>query len=453
MKKCFLLFPIILALLCSCNANEEGPIPPDSENPALKDERSESEILKIATEAYRILNNHSREEISLSASNIVPVGVGKGRSESQQPDLYAVNYGEGRGFALVSSSRKVEPLIGLIENGDYDADDNSVEPLNNMIDCAEAYVRTKKIITPEDTNKIDFGIKPYYDTIIKVRESGPRVKVNWSSYWPENMFAPNYIAGCAPVALGQAMTFFRTPTQITLTYNSSNQNLILDWDEISKHKRSVDCGPEIPPSFIIDEHNYECGAAAETHTVIGHLMAELGHRMKAIYREDDTEKDTKKETLVSYYMLYNVTKELISNVKLTEVNVFNNIFEDAFSADNIIEIIGYGTDGSKGGGHVWLVDGAFEITRTIYYVTGKGIPATLTYTEVSTITSHYIHNNWGYGRKNGYFIEGVYDMKKNPVTPPASSDDPPSVLYPAPSRTGVYKWVFTPDCYIKISKK
>lgn len=447
MKKCFLLFPIILALLCSCNVNEEGPIPPDSENPALKDERSESEILKIATEAYKILNNHSREEISLSASNIVPVGIGKGRSGSQQPDLYAVNYGEGRGFALVSSSRKVEPLIGLIENGDYDADDNSVEPLNNMIDCAEAYVRTKKIITPEDTNKIDFGIKPYYDTIIKVRESGPRVKVNWSQYWPENMFVSNKVAGCAPVALGQAMTFFRTPTQITLTYNSSNQNLILDWEEISKHKRSVDCGPEIPPTFIIDEHIYECGATAETHTVIGHLIAELGYRMDAVHNEG--------ETLVSYYELYNVTKDLISNVKLTEETDLKNIFKDAFSPDNIIEMIGYGyiSDPTQGGFHVWLVDGAFEMTRTIYYVTGQGIPATLTYTEVSTITSRYIHNNWGYGRKNGYFIEGVYDMKKNPVTPPASSDDPPSVIYPAPSRTGVYRYIFNPQSYIKVSKK
>lgn len=446
MKKCFLLFPIILALLCSCNANEEGPIPPDSENQALKDERSESEILKIATEAYRILNNHSREEISLSASNIVPVGVGKGRSESQQPDLYAVNYGEGRGFALVSSSRKVEPLIGLIENGDYDADDNSVEPLNNMIDCAEAYVRTKKIITPEDTNKIDFGIKPYYDTIIKVEVSEPRVKVNWGSSWPENMFVWNKVAGCGPVALGQAMTFFRAPTLITLTYNKSNQNLILDWDEISKHTNSIDCGTDTPPTFIIDRHYGYCGATPDTHVVIGHLMAELGHRMDAV-------RDTN-ATNVSYNKLYNTTKNLIANATLTEGTDFKNIFRDAYSRNNVIEMIGSAADeNGLVGYHIWLVDGAFQMTRTIYFVTGIGIPANLTYTEVSSIKLNYIHNNWGYdGQKNGYFIEGVYNMNRNPEIPPESSDDPPSILYPVPSRLSSFRYNFTPLRYIKITK-
>ncbi len=432
------------ALLGACSTDIDGPKSGEPSAP-VSETRDVNEILEIAADAYKILNNNSRNELSLSVSDIVPVRKSLARSETAEPVLYAVNYGEGRGFALVSSRRDIEPLIGLIENGDYSDSDTSVGPFNLMLDCAEMYASAKKIEIP-DTNKIEIGIRPYYDTIINVFVSEPRIKVQWGQSWPENMFCPNKIAGCAPVALGQVMTFIKSPSEISITFNSSGERLALDWEDIGKHTLSDNFGVSIPPSSITDVHYDYCDASLSAHRTIGLLIRELGHRMNAAYEA--------KGTVAYDDELFTTTKSLLTYSSVTLETDLRNLYADANNSNTAIEIIGQNIGSNpndRNCWHVWTIDGAFREEIKIYYVTGVGYPAILTYTEVSSRQNRYIHNNWGYcGYKNGYFLEGVYNLSRNPKNPPESSERPPIIYNPTNTRDSDSN--YTPLKYIKILK-
>lgn len=313
----FKIFALFAMISSACTSNLDEPSGPPLLQEEFSETRSTSEILEIAQDAYGILNQKSRGNILLTPADIVPVRKSIGRADGEEPALYAVNYGGGQGFALVSSRRGVEPLIGLIENGDYNDNDVSVGPFNFMLDNAETYARMKKAPST-GSGDIDFGIIPYYDTLIDVRVFEPRVKVQWGQSWPENMFCPNKVAGCCPVALGQVLTFIQRPSEINITFNSSNERLALDWADISKHTISDNFGASIPPSYILSGHYINCEASENAHRAIGLLIRQLGHRMKADYLSG--------ATAVSYNNFYNTTRSVLMHNPVTEETNMGNLY-------------------------------------------------------------------------------------------------------------------------------
>lgn len=101
--KHLILCCLLITVATSCNDISNGFELPKTDN-LKSDVRGVDEILSIAEKAYEAISHDSRSTLSLTRENIILVLTSKSRTDGA-PVIYAVNYGDEKGFALVASSK------------------------------------------------------------------------------------------------------------------------------------------------------------------------------------------------------------------------------------------------------------------------------------------------------------------------------------------------------------
>lgn len=390
MKK--ILFVFILISIFSCRQEDSvffsESLP--SENSminTLSTLRTLDQISDAAENAYQIFLGKAKGRGTCRISDIKPILLSEGRSESDSI-LYAVNYEDG-GYAILTSAKSLYPLIAIIEDGEYNESSILENPGMSMFLLA-AKDSIRDLINPWEE------LRQCKDTTIIYRyEYGPLVTVNWDQSGCEGYYCPNKICGCSNTALAQAMSYFCEPTSILLEFDEyQGTNLILDWDEIKLHNQS-----NVPNPFWCTNENDQpsCEASLEAHQALGKLCRQLGKHSNSNYSE--------KSTATPFRYTQSVAKYYLPDRTVSDIMSYNS---PLWCPGGIM--IMCGTSSTSNTAHAWIKDGhSWIVTRYEHYEKGPLDPGfILTHSSESEV--HYSHINWGWnGSNNGYFADGFFN--------------------------------------------
>ena len=353
--------------------------------------RSTDEAVELAKNAYSAFHSDSRSGIPEIESVSIIYG-NKGRSDENDTLIYAINYKDDTGFALVAAPESAFPVLAITESGTYGSS------LNTENSNFQFFLERIKDYVGMST----YGINPGDISIggenpLKRKEvRGPRVKVTWNQQWPENIFCPNRVAGCFPVALAQVMSYLEYPTTMSFHYPEADVSVqSINWEELKKHKKSLTVF--VPTQEEIDEHasSMWCGAEDEIHNVLARIIREIGHRSNSTYYSQLGVTDTK---------VINILSTITDFIPASRVSTYSgddDIFDLMWNNQNVVAVITGHTALNEG--HAWVLDGAMKMT----------IKSTLP--DGLDIVGYYVHNNYGYnGESNGFYYEGVYNTGVTP---------------------------------------
>ena len=389
MKKIVLLWVLLLQVSCSQQDNVELVCEDSVSN--YQKRRTLDEIIDIATYAASIGENSRSTSRKIKDIRIVSSSVSRSLNDTL---IYAVNYENNEGFALISALNTVEPILAITDQGEYGSAKSLSNPgMKHYISAAENYI----------ASSADRDVICKLSSIPQINLIRPRLlNVEWGLKWPEGMFCPNGNPGCAIVAIAQVLSYFETPTELVLTYPEKDiDTLSLDWDELTGHRVSWNIA--CTDTTAINAHYSSCNANQDIHYALGRLCRELGHRANATYGEDggSSTYDFKSLALLDSFIGNNaVNPETIMPLEY-------------YMERGYIAII-RGTHEQGVTGHMWVADGYFEEKGTVYYgIVYDEETGTYKRVEFETLPVRYVHFNWGWGGDcNGFFNCGVYDTQQ-----------------------------------------
>lgn len=408
--KQFLIISILAVMVAACSSEEPMPVTDNStQQGSIK--VTVEEAIKIANQAAEAFDAKSTRGVSRRASSAAMVdvlGAKNGRSGGIDTLLYMVNYDNKQGYAIVSASRACETLLGIVDEGEFNALEAAENPsYSYYLANAQNYVAStlgatfgggKDPITPGFIEETRF-----------VHEDYPvKVNVKWGQRYPEGYFCPNKISGCVQTAMAQIMSYLKLPTSISLTYPERDVDVqVLDWENMTKHTQSVNT----TAVSLINSHNSSCAATEASHMAIARLCRELGYRNNASYYDNATG--------AFDYKALQTFRQLVTEKEISNFTYLGTDYSTLFDA--IKTGIGYisGSDTNGAGGHAWVIDGGRRIGK-IVTVSGPGTIGIdgKEHPFVRDYTTHYYHFNWGWnGTDNGYFEMGVFDTSKGEVSP------------------------------------
>lgn len=135
---------MLLGLLWSSCSNEEGIIPPSSPEKAASELRTPEEAIALADNLFASRTEGTRAS-SRTVKAVSIIGSASGRSASDTL-IYAINYADNGGFALVSAVPEGIDIIGYADEGNFDVE--KIEPGSNVeyfLDAAKNYVSARGI--------------------------------------------------------------------------------------------------------------------------------------------------------------------------------------------------------------------------------------------------------------------------------------------------------------------
>ncbi len=373
---------------------------------------SEAEWIAIA-EADRIFDSENASSRS-SGKRTVNSRLTKtiyssiGSRGSADPLMHVVNFDDEAGFVIVPANSSAPRSIVVAEAGSYDPDSSEENP------GFDVYMdRAKDFLTTLSLN--DFVIRPPYQpggekTVVDTVVSGwvtPRVPVKW---WQNGIFGrecENGIAGCTHTALGMMLTYFETPSSITLTYNngisnykSKNKVIQLDWDVIGLHNIPYRRKPIV---CVCEEDS------VISHLTIAQLLRQLGEFTCAEYSESAT------KTYSDNYDMIEILSMLGLKTTYWAYPISKNAVCEVLDKSSILYMRGY--DFNSGVGHSWLCDGWKRYSITAYrYITNDGGITWVPDGGGPTWQKDEVYNHycWGYndGKKDGYYLDMDFYLGK-----------------------------------------
>lgn len=377
-------------MLGACTS--EAPIEPASAMQNAKATiRTEAEAIEVAENLAEALVES--RGAAKRAENVEIIYATSSRANSDTL-IYAVNYADNSGYALISAAKTGQAIIGFTEDGHYNANSAAENPnFAYYMAMAEDYVENQM------KSGISIGATPVpAPRPVVLTGFAPRTTTaKWGQKYPEGIYCPNKISGCVQTAMAQILSFFKEPASIVLTYPERDADeLMLDWSNINKHTTSV-------ANWQQDNHLAVCEADNESHNAIGKLCRELGYRNDASYGSNST-------GAISYLAIENF-KEILPDYTFTGLQPFSSkenaeeLSDLFFKERNGLAYI-RGRD-TEAGGHAWICEGVKEIKTTYYFVLVGGETETVVQREI------YFNYNWGWnGQDNGFFAAGVFDNTK-----------------------------------------
>ena len=277
--KSWYIFVIVMGINTITACSEKYPIEEVAqETNVLKytttqaDTRSLSEILELAGLSRRNTRSQSLPEA------IMPV------VDHSDTVAYIVNYANSEGFVIISTNKKVEPLLAYSDTGSFSLD-------NEMAKC---YFVDKIKSYSDNVHPMDADLKESFaaaslDTIHYKYE--PVIKKSLGQWSPYNKVVEKYYpacpAGCGPVAAAMIMSYCKPSLLMdNCVYQFSwiNEALIVG----PEYNGIKDPGiiPNVinisrPTSWIM---NYNGAVSA-----ISQLLYDIGKRMKARYTPKSTD--------------------------------------------------------------------------------------------------------------------------------------------------------------------
>lgn len=336
--------------------------------------------------------NQSRSNATANLADVKVITSATSRSNADTL-IYAVNYADNAGYALISASCQTEPVLGYVESGTFDEEKAAENPaFSYFLDEAKNYVAS-----PRSGGGI-YDPKPI-DKIIYVNDSiPPRLEVKWNQYYPEGYFFDNDKSGCVQTATAQIMSYLEKPTSITLTYPDRDKTTqTIDWSRLKQHKKS---------SFYC----YDCPLSNDEHLVLARVCRQIGFLNNSYYTDQNGNEIPGGPEVIRSNVFKAFEALLPNNIVIKSFYGIQGLtlYEYLIGVNRIAMLGGYYKEKDKEtyAGHAWVCDGG---RRVGYYDT-----FTLIGGEKEHFSGNvYLHYNWGWGgTDNGYFLHNVFTPSK-----------------------------------------
>lgn len=415
MRKFYYLLAVVAVAATSCQQEVTYTrTQPEAQNSEIADPqtRSYEEALAIAEEALKLVDGEDTRSsnhrvIKRNEGQVVMRSTTRGGETEEEPVMYIFNNEENEGFTVVAANRGVEPIIAVTERGNYTyGEPTGVESFDKyMDDVVETYstIVHPPIVLPDDPIVPSPGF--YIDTVLNRKTVvSPIITTKWGQDGIYGKYCPNGLSGCSITALVQILAHHEYPVLLQSTYNGTNTNINLNWDNMLQHTESADLNTTC-----------DCGCDYEQ---IAFVMREMGYRAGTRYYFDNPNTDVDERgsgnTIQEIYTL------LISlgynNVIYTPTSNFSDEFNTIVeNLNNDCPIYIRGVDSS---GHAWVLDGysRHEVTRKIYVSNPNYNPNIIYNPEPQYILDRtevqdtkLLHFNWGWdGNCDGWFSYGCF---------------------------------------------
>lgn len=330
-----------------------------------------------------LLKGAGFEGKNVDEDNITPILGEKSSRGECDTLLYIAPFENGDGYAIISAKPIENEVLAVVDNGKYGVNENP--SFDFFIELSKDYVRSSDM-----GNQSRAQVKQWSTTKVLIDEKvEPRVSVEWGQTGIYGMECPNYISGCSNTAAAQALTYFKVPSQMKLTYRN-DELLNLDWENIANHV------------------NYNCNCDYTIHSDIAKLMRQLGEMSESTYEQNATSTQTT-----------NTRNTLIKlGLKCDKISEYNksayNIFSKLKNNDGIFMMRGSAKNSGTNNeyvGHAWIVPGAkYTLIEYTHYVEEAG-SGEIKIDDKGQTELTYLYINWGYdGDNNGYFQQDIFKV-------------------------------------------
>lgn len=284
--------------------------------------------------------------------------------------MYIVNFEYEKGFMLVAADKRTEPVLALIEEGNYSFEDLRKEKNEGFL----MFLRQTAKMDTEDIEKGGSGSYPGEWEVTNKKE--PLLKTKWSQEYPYCEFCPNKTSGCVPIAVAQILSYYQPFDFIRCVKNGTEISTRTNWKQIIS-----DC--------ICNGGKLSMSLNMESSCQVAKLVRILGLEMDAEYKKNIT--SVSKNKAIEWF---NNTR-LLHATKLKSFDEKNII--DAIKSDKIIygrgcrEKVKFIVTWAYKEGHAWVFDGFLTAKR-------------------SGETKNMLHCNWGWGgSRNGYYLSKAFN--------------------------------------------
>lgn len=335
-------------------------------------ELSETEALKAALPTLKALypENSSRSN-SFKVKRVERINNRYDSRSEGSNGLYLFNFEENGGFALVSADVRDSVFVYLSANEGYlplGVLQDERNGLGLLLNLVESYQK-QEVAEYVDISARDYKDYSHYVNVTTYLNIPSVISVHWDQMYPFNIYRNDgSLMGCIPVALGQLMTNYKSPTSIVV----NNTQYSFDWDKICNIT-----------SYEVAENNLD-----GTYEV-SKLLNVIGEVGRATYGTSGTSVSTGDvfTILDGFGYKHNSLQNFSADSIYSEVRNNRAVYMS-------------GRIGGSEAGHAWLAVGASKIkTEYIAYDTETGeliendILGMYSYTEYE----EYININWGWG--------------------------------------------------------
>lgn len=416
-KKLFYLASIcLMAVSCNDGLKEESLELPNQGDEARIEIRSLDEAIELAEKAANSLDKPMSRSGARRADRQSIRVIGGAGSRSAAPDtlIYAINYEDNNGFALIAAPYISDPILAVVDEGEYEEGTNNAN-YELFLGLANNYVSTASMTgnggiynPPPLTPQPEYKIVVEYDTLHNYGDFH-RLQQQWGQTWPEGLLCPNGISGCAPTAMAMIISHFMPEGSVAWTYPGADiktQNV--DWIKVRQHRTTK-----------LDIYGHRecdvCWSNDEGHKTISRLCRELGYRSESMYNDKSTGTYSNKikPTLQSFLPGYTITD--MARLKFADVMKYLDYGLLFIGAQgDLVESNGKVT--THYADHAWVAEGYK------YLVVDKRTYSIETYAdrieynpkkELLSSEKNYtalLYFNFGwYGDKNGYYSTNVFN--------------------------------------------
>ncbi|WP_418990835.1 C10 family peptidase [Alistipes sp.] len=393
MEKLWLLGCLLLAGAGIASCEKEGTKRPAEVPGAVPygERVGYEEACQIARAAVGMLNYDDEER------EFDPARVQRYPVAGEDPLLYVFSFGrgyDGGGFVVVSTDRRVGPLLAVVESGFY----NPGRKTPRNVRCGyDLYVNAALDLLE--------GLRSVPDDFDRPQEAGrmvirydsrpvtagkPMIPTIWGQESPFFIFCPMVSgrlapAGFAAVAVGQIMAAYTWPATMTLTYpDAGAASIALNWPGILQH-------------HTMNDDSEEC----LEHRAIGRLCREIGQQLNTVYDSDRSTADF--SLMPACLARFGFAADPVADYTPEAMRRIGQ-------RDGLACMRGAVVDVLTRYEFVWAVDGRAQMVHDteIWFVPENGGPARLV--GEKSATQELVHCNWGHdGYWNGYFDPVVFD--------------------------------------------
>ena len=324
------------------------------------------------------------------------------QATDEQAYYYVFNAdGENGGYVIVSGDDRVEPILGYVEQGEFDPD-NIPE---NMRAWLQGYADEIKYIIDNDLRPESPALKRRNRAQGAKHSIAELLTTRWNQGHPYNLTCPKYYkedgsqhypaAGCVATAMAQVANFYKYPvrtkavipahsctyklsdgTEKTVTMKAIPRNTPIDWENM---RDTYNCN---------DEHIHDV-----QDTAVANLMLYCGQGVKMGYGGSSGAATSSSRNFFVNYFGYNESAFWGGRGSYSIDEWFEMLYHEIELGYPVL-YAGH----SSGGGHAFVLDG-FD-------------------------GDNLFHVNWGWGGgSNGWFLVGILNPGDNSGIGASSSSD------------------------------
>lgn len=382
MKKINFTLFLFLFILFGCTSTDDFQ---EKEKSHLKIQNciSKEEAICIAD---KVLNKESTTRTSefgqISFDYIISNRSSRTRSSSTPDTLaYIINYPNEEGFVIVSTSKKVFPVLGFSDKGYFSYTNENAKL--NFIDKIEEYTANTNTSVTYDANNLDFDACYFINPTVKtsISQDSP-----WNKYVIEEH--PNCPAGCVAVATAIVLSH----SMLELNYHGSTYHFKSIIEAINKEQ-----DPDNSSPIYAEEEWNDAVQPTYTYDQAVDSMAKL---LYWIGKDLNIQYTTTGSSAFSADA-YALCKELKGDNELEYSEFDINAITWLIKKGYIIYLRGYDINGK--GGHAWVSDG-------VGFCVARGESNGELWLNGERITETYIHCDWGWGGvSNGFYSGSVFE--------------------------------------------